>query len=70
MPVRCPRGLTHKTRRAREHSGGELKGEVVFNNNNASDFLSAGGLLFFMFIRAQPYTCLGIECGLKVQVEG
>ena len=20
------------------------------------------GLLFFMFLRAQPYTCLGIEC--------
>jgi hypothetical protein len=22
------------------------------------------GLLFFMFIRPQPYTCLGIECSL------
>ena len=23
------------------------------------------GLLFFMFIRPQPYTCLGIECWVK-----
>ena len=26
------------------------------------------GLLFFMFIRPQPYTCLGIECSLTHEI--